>query len=180
MLKLPRTIRLDPSDEFVFPEAAPSGEWAVTGTFRFWDRDPAAFTGKMRQAFRAGFLGTKSFGWSTLVVVSEASSAEREAAIADLAENLRRHLGAPDEASARTAAIEEVDFAASLCEHPVNTILALARSAEGERIREYFRTLKPRDDIMQPSRAFLIVEDDGEDEPQEHVDLGALIEKDPR
>ena len=31
MLKFPRTIRLDPSDTFVFEWAAEPGEWAVSG-----------------------------------------------------------------------------------------------------------------------------------------------------
>ena len=42
MLKLPRTIRLDPSDTFVFERAAVSGEWAVSGAFVFWNLDPAS------------------------------------------------------------------------------------------------------------------------------------------
>ena len=38
MLKFPRTIRLDPSDTFVFERAAEPGEWAVSGAFVFWNR----------------------------------------------------------------------------------------------------------------------------------------------
>jgi len=33
-MKLLRTIRLDPSDKFVFDEAAEPGEWAVSGAVR--------------------------------------------------------------------------------------------------------------------------------------------------
>jgi hypothetical protein len=72
-LMLPRTIRLDPSDTFVYALAAEPGEWAVTGTFLFFGADPAGFAGKQRQAFRAGFLGIDSFGWSTLAVVTPAT-----------------------------------------------------------------------------------------------------------
>ena len=36
MLKLPRTIRLDPSDTFVFERAAEPGEWAVSAAFVFF------------------------------------------------------------------------------------------------------------------------------------------------
>ena len=72
-MKLPRTIRLDQSDTFVYARAAEPGEWAVTGTFLFFGVDPASLSGKDRQAFRAGFLGLDSFGWSTLAVVTEAS-----------------------------------------------------------------------------------------------------------
>ena len=85
MIKLPRTIRLDQSDTFVFERPAEPGEWAVPGSFLFWDEDIAAFTGKRRAAFRAGFAGVRTLGHSTLVVVSEASEAEREDAVETLA-----------------------------------------------------------------------------------------------
>jgi hypothetical protein len=44
--KLPRTIRLDPSDTFVFDRPAEPGEWAVTGSFLFIDTDPTSLTGR--------------------------------------------------------------------------------------------------------------------------------------
>ena len=175
-LKLPRTIRLDPSDTFVYERAAEPGEWAVTGTFLFYGADPAAFAGKERQAFRAGFLGIDSFGWSTLVVVTPATAEERSFAVELLAEQLAEHCGAPDRASARAAAEEEIAFAASLCDHPEGTLLGLNRSAEGEKIRESFRTLHRRADRLQPIGAFRIVEVD-EDEPGEAVDLVTLAEE---
>ena len=84
-VKLLRTIRLDASDTFVFERAAEPGEWAVPGGFMFWGADPRALAGRERQAFRAGFLGLDTFGWSTLAVVVEATEAEHEAAIAGLA-----------------------------------------------------------------------------------------------
>src|SRR4051794_16091389 len=88
MLKLARTIRLDPSDTFVFERAAEPGEWAVSGAFVFWDRDPATLGPKQRVALRSGFLGIDSFGWSTLAIVTKASEADRKAMIARLAEQL--------------------------------------------------------------------------------------------
>ncbi len=175
-LKLPRTIRLDPSDTFVYERAAEPGEWAVTGTFLFYGADPAAFAGKDRQAFRAGFLGIDSFGWSTLVVVTPATAEERSFAVELLAERLAEHCGAPDRASARAAAEEEIAFAVSLCDHPEGTLLGLNRSTEGEKIRESFRTLHRRADRLQPIGAFRIVEVD-EEEPSEEVDLVALAEE---
>ena len=81
MLKLPRTIRLDPSDTFVFERAAEPGEWAVSGAFVFWDSDTATLGQKQRVALRSGFLGIDSLGWSTLAVVTEASEAERQSVI---------------------------------------------------------------------------------------------------
>ncbi|MBR0679368.1 hypothetical protein GXW74_02625 [Roseomonas eburnea] len=144
MTRLLRTLRLDPSDALVFPAAAEPGEWAVPGGFCFWDEDPAKMPGKRRQAFRAGFLGLSSFGWSTLVEVAEATAAQRSEAVALLAAHLRAAYGAPDEAAARAAAEEEVAFAESLCEHPPGTLVALARSLEGGEQRERFRTLHER------------------------------------
>src|SRR3954465_11551566 len=85
MLKLPRTIRLDPSDTFVFERAAEPGEWAVSGAFVFWNRDLTILNQKERVALRSGFLGIDSFGWSTLAIVTEASEAERQTMIDRLA-----------------------------------------------------------------------------------------------
>jgi hypothetical protein len=158
-LKLPRTIRLDASDTLVFDCAAEPGEWAVSGAFRFWHLDPDALAGKDRAAFRGGFLGVASFGWSTLAVVAEATERERDAAIDALARHLHDCLGAPDHAAARAAAAEEVAFAATLCNHRPQTLIAVSRSWEGGDIRERFRTLRPRDGGApnRHDRAFTIV-----------------------
>ena len=95
MLKFPRTIRLDPSDTFVFERAAEPGEWAVSGAFVFWNRDPATLAQKQRVALRSGFLGIDSWGWSTLAIVTEATEAEREMMIQRLASSLVKKFGAP-------------------------------------------------------------------------------------
>lgn len=185
-MKLPRTIRLDRSDTLVFERPAEPGEWAVPGGFMFWDVDPATLKGKRRQAFRAGFLGLTSFGWSTLVTVTEASAEDEQVAIAQLAEYLMREHGAPDRAAAEAAAKEEIGFAASLCDHPAGTLIALERSvgADGE-VRERFRTLKPaprqRAAFDQPwVRPIGVVAEDGEDDSPGEVqlDLVGLAEAD--
>jgi hypothetical protein len=176
MMRLPRTIRLDPSDTLIYAQAAAPGEWAVPGSFLFWDDDPATLAGKRQQAFRGGFLGLGSGGWSTLVEVAAADAAAAEAALADLAALLRR-LGAPDEAAARAAAAEEIAFAASLCAHPPGTVLAMTRRHDADgAIREQFRTLHrrqgPRDITALPVLGILAVE--GEEAPPERPDLAAL------
>lgn len=171
-MKLLRTIRLDASDTFVFARAAEPGEWAVPGGFLFWDDDVATLTGPRRAAFRAGFLGVASFGWSTLTVVAEASSEEHDAAVAALADGLVRHLDAPDLDTALPAAREEIAFSASLAVHPVGTLVALHRSAEGSGIRERFRTLAPGQPTQ--GKAFAFVAVDGE-EAIEAVDLKRLL-----
>jgi len=174
-LKLPRTIRLDPSDTFVYSRAAEPGEWAVTGTFLFFGADVENLSGKQRQAFRAGFLGIDSFGWSTLVVVTEATVEERAAAVERLAKQLVARCGAPDIETARPAAEEELAFAQSLCEHPANTLLALHRSSEGGGIREAFRTLHRKVSQLEPATAFRFVEVEEEDGPAEETDILTLL-----
>src|SRR3954449_3170099 len=110
-MKLLRTIRLDPSDTFVFERAAELGEWAVSGAFVFWNADVAQLEGKERSAFRGAFLGVESLGWATLVQIVEASAADRAALVEVLARQLVAHFGAPDLGTARLAAQEEVAFA---------------------------------------------------------------------
>lgn len=173
-LKLPRTIRLDPSDTFVYPRAAEPGEWAVTGTFLFFGADVEKLSGKHRQAFRAGFLGIDSFGWSTLVVVTEATIEERAAAVERLAEQLVAHCGAPGIEAARPAAEEEIAFAQSLCDHPPNTLLALHRAAENAGIRESFRTLHRKVSRLDPAAAFRFVEIEEEERSAGEIDLLTL------
>lgn len=140
-MKLLRTIRADASDTFVFERAAEPGEWAVSGAFAFARADADALERKARAAFRSGFLGVGSLGWSTLAEIVEASEEDRLNAIAILATRLAAHFGAPDIASARLAAEEEIAFAASLCNHPAGTLAAVSRSMENGSIREVFRVL---------------------------------------
>ena len=177
MIRLPRTLRLDPSDTVVFERAAEPGEWAVPGGFAFWDEDPAALAGRRRQEFRAGFFGLESFGWSTLVEVAEATPAERAAAVDALAARILSTYGAPGPEAARAAAEEEIAFAASLCGHPPGTVLALTRSVEEGAVRERFRTLHRRDSPPADRTrlpVFGVVEVEGEEEAPERPDLLSL------
>jgi hypothetical protein len=177
-MKLLRTIRLDPSDTFVFEQAAEPGDWAVSGAFVFCEVDPAGLEGKARSAFRGGFLGVQSVGWSTLVQIVEAKEEDREAVVEALAQRLVESFGAPDLATARAAAEEEVAFAASLCNHPQDTLIAVHRTSEDGAVREAFRTVRPRGG-PKPLRAFsfLEVEGEGDEAPSERVDLVALAER---
>jgi RNase P/RNase MRP subunit POP5 len=175
-VKLLRTIRLDASDTFVFDAAAEPGEWAVSGAFAFWDKDPGTLDGKARAAFRGGFLGVRSLGWSTLVQIVEATEAERTRLVELLAEQLVRHFGAPTIAEAKAAAEEEVAFAQSLCTVPQDGIIAVHRSYEDGAVREAFRTLRPRDG-NKPARVFSFLEVEGDEEPGEQIDLAALAER---
>lgn len=179
-MKLLRTIRLDPSDTFIFERAAEPGEWAVPGGFAFFEADPAALEGKARVAFRSGFLGVSSLGFSTLAQIVEASEADRAAAIECLTGQLVARFGAPDLATARRAAAEEFAFAASLTDHPPDTLVAMHRVHADGAIRETFRTLKPRGGAK-PLRAFAFLEVE-EDDPaaNDEVDLVTLSEQEKK
>jgi Family of unknown function (DUF6505) len=176
-VKLLRTIRLDPSDTFIFERAAEPGEWAVSGTFAFSDDDPERLEGKTRSAFRGGFLGVQSLGWSTLVQIVEASEDDRLAAIDMLARCLLAKFSAPSIAEAVAAAEEEFAFTESLCNHPQDTLIAVHRAHEGGEIRETFRTLRPKDG-PKPLRAFAFLDVEGEEEPAENVDLAGMAKRD--
>ncbi|MCA0423844.1 MAG: DUF6505 family protein [Proteobacteria bacterium] len=173
-MKLLRTIRLDPSDGFVFNRAAEPGEWAVAGTFVFWEQPLDGLIGKERAAFRSGLLGVSSLGWSTLAVAVEANEAERSAATEQLATQLCAHFGAPDLALARRAAAEEIAYSATLADVAAGTLVAVHRSVENGDIRERFRTLLPGGDALHNRAfAFEIVDD----EAPEAVNLMALDQR---
>jgi len=173
-VKLLRTIQLDASDSFIFERPAEPGEWAVSGAFAFGRSDPANLQGKARTGFRAGFLGLTSLGRSTLAQIVEASEADRRGAVEMLANQLVTHFGAPDHATARFAADEEIDFATSLCGHSSGTLVAVTRRIENGAIREEFRTLRPREGVGH-ARAFEFLEVVGEESAlDEHLDLAGL------
>lgn len=183
MIRLPRTIQLDRSDTVVFAPAAVPGEWAVTGTFVFAGRDPAGFARKEQIAFRSGFLGVESFGWSTLVTVTFVRPQDRDEAAHVLAQQLVDRFGAPDLDAALPAAREELALAEELCQgHSEGTLIALHRTAAPDGIREQFRTLKPRATTAFSAsylgghdKAFHMVETD--DEAEETFDLASFMEE---
>jgi hypothetical protein len=176
-VKLLKTARADTSDTFVFDKAAEPGEWAVSGAFLFANLDPAMLSGKLRAAFRSGFLGMGSFGWSTLAQIVEVSEEQRFTAVEQLAARLVEHCGAPDLAAARAAAAEEITFAASLCDHPPGMLVAVSRRFENEAIRESFRTLQANAHAK-PAPVFSFVEVVGEEAASlEHIDLVGLVDR---
>jgi hypothetical protein len=173
-MKLLRTIRLDPSDTFIFAPVAEPGEWAVSGSFVFWNCDPMMLEGKTRTAFRSGFLGVQSLGWSTLVQIVDASDDDRRQAVEQLARRLVEKFGAPDLKTAAAAAEEEVAFAESLATEDKDALVAVYRRVEDGEIRETFRTLKPRNGPA-PARAFSFLEvEDEPPQPDDEVNLAEL------
>lgn len=176
-MKLLRTIRLDASDTFVFEKAAEPGEWAVSGAFAFWNREAASLEGKARSAFRSGFLGVSTLGWSTLVQIVAANDDDRRGVVDTLARQLVARFGAPTIEDALAAAEEEVAFAESLCSQPQDTLVAVHRTFDDGAVKESFRTLRPRSG-PKPARAFSFFEVEGEPEqPGDQVDLIAMVER---
>ncbi|MDH3712884.1 MAG: DUF6505 family protein [Gammaproteobacteria bacterium] len=141
----PRAIRLDTSDESAYSIPAQPGEWAVPGSFEFYDVDPVQLAGKSAEAFAHGFLGVVSFGRTTLVEVAEISEAERDDVLRRIADHFVTHYGAPDREAAMPAAVEEAEFAHSICEHPAHTLLMIEREITADGIREKFKVVKPLD-----------------------------------
>lgn len=162
VFRFPRTIRLDATDERVFERAADSGEWAVSGAFVFANREPETLTGKERQAFANGFLGTASFGWSTFVSVAEIDDTQYEGVVRALARHAVERCGAPDVEAALPAARDEAAFAASLCEHKVNTLLGVERDFGEDGILERFRVVRPPRGLSHAT-IWTIVEEDEAD-----------------
>lgn len=172
-MKLLRTIALDPSDTFVFDVAAEPGEWAVSGAFRFWDCDAASLEGKVRAAFRGGFLGVQSWGWSTLAQIVPATEDDYRSLVDLLARQLVDRFGAPEVTTARAAAEDEVAFAQSLCSHPIGSLVAVHRVANEGEVRECFRRLQLREG-QRHGKAFSFMEMEDEVEPDGSLRLADL------
>ncbi len=167
-MKLARTIRFDASDLNIFDLAADEGEWAVTGGFMFAHITEADLRGKTKQAFANGFLGLPSFGFSTLVSISNASETDQKTLIEQLASFFVSNLGAPSFELARQAAIEEVEFMAEICaDHEVGSLLAISRELTDEGIKERFSNI-PKADSCAEQKLWTIVEDD--EEPKDKVE----------
>ena len=145
-MRLARTLRFDESDERVFDNPARADEWAISGAFEFsnWTEDRLA--GKARQAFANGWLGLESFGRATFVATAKIEEAEYEALIDRLAAHFVERYGAPDVATARPVAEEELRYMRELCEeHDPNTLLVVQRELVEAGVSESFRVIKPQD-----------------------------------
>lgn len=160
-MKLLRTIRFDASDTRVFDPAAEPEEWSVSGASLFGDIAADDLTGKLKQAFANGFLGTASLGHATFVVV--ASATERD--VADIVERftglLIERLGAPSLQEAKRVAEAEVSFAADLCRDLAQgSVIAVSRTfAEDGSIAEKFHVVRQPQDPSHDVRLWSSVDD---------------------
>jgi len=137
-----RAIQIDESDKQVFEIATTPGEWVVTGSFAFLDDDPAKLQGKRLQAFKGGFLGIDSLGWSTLAEVAEIDDLQYRRLVELLATQFIENFGAPNMASAEPVAQQELDYTASLCEHDLHTLLAIEREFTDDGVVERLRVIR--------------------------------------
>ena len=158
-MRFPRTTRLDGSDSHVFEPVAAPGEWAVSGAFAFADADPETLTGKARQAFANGFLGMESFGWSTFVAIADIDEDSYEAVVSALARHFVASYGAPTLEAALVAARQETEFAASLSDHEIHTLLAVERSFGDDGIVERFKVIQPPGETMH-AKIWTIIDDE--------------------
>lgn len=138
-----RSARLDDTDEEIFELAAQAGEWAIPGSFEFLDDDDDSLTGKRLQAFRGGFLGLTSFGRATIVSIASATEDQIREAVEQLSGHLLEHYGAPDRAAARQAARSEIEYAESLCEYEIGTLIAVERELTDRGVEEKFKRFIP-------------------------------------
>jgi Family of unknown function (DUF6505) len=121
-----------------FVPPARAGEWAVTGAFRFAHRDPATIQQRELRAFRHGWFGLETFGGGTLVEVGELAEAVHDELGRRLAAYLMTQYGI-NPGAAIEAALEELTFASSLCNHPLKTVLALDRELNEQGLIETTR-----------------------------------------
>ncbi len=142
-MKFPRCIRLDASDLNIYTHAAEPGEWAVPGGFAYADCDPESLERKARLAFHGAWLGTGSFGRSTLAEVAEIDDAGFAQVVERLAQHFVDTYGAPGLEAARPVARAEAEEAAALCEHKIHTLLALEREMTEAGVVERYRVIEP-------------------------------------
>lgn len=155
---MPKTIQLDLSDQNIFDPAEEPGVWAVTGTFCFADADFKALSRHDKIAFSSGWLGSKYFGWSTFVQVTDIEDEQFDALVSRLAGHLMNNFGAPDLFAAIEAARGEALYAAELCDHPDGTLLAIEREMTDQGIAERVKAIAPQKDGLH-SKIFDVVPD---------------------
>lgn len=145
-MKLARTLRLDVSDQNVFEQPAPSGEWAISGGFEFSNWSQEDLTGKAKQAFSNGWYSIESGGRASFVGVTTITEPELEQLRQTLAQTFVEIYGAPDLEAAYPVAVEEIDQMRSMCEDfEDNTLLMVSRTLTEMGVEETYRTRAPQD-----------------------------------
>lgn len=178
-LRLLRAIRLDASDERVFPAAAGEGEWLVTGTPLWAGVDPETLDPKGRLAFAQGFLGIASFGFASLAAGGPIDPAELEELRLSLADRLIERVGAPDRSAALSAASELLEDALTLARDLApGALLAIERRRDPQtgELRERIRRLEAPPGLH--ARVFELVVEPENPEPGNRGSSGATRDRD--
>ncbi len=140
---LARAIHFDESDMNVFSNPARTSEWCVSGGFEFSNWSQGDLVGKQRQAFANGWMGLETGGRVTFVAVTQIEPHELTQLIELLAQHFVTYYGAPDLASARPVAEEELSQMMELCEeHAANTLLTVARELTDAGVKESYRVIE--------------------------------------
>ncbi|MCF7700148.1 DUF6505 family protein [Loktanella sp. M215] len=144
-MNLARAIHFDDSDTRVFHSPARTGEWCISGGFEFSNWSQGDLVGKARQAFTNGWMGAETFGRTSFVAVTPITQAELDSLADALAAHFVTIYGAPDVATARPTALEELHQMADLCAgHDINTLLTVTRDLTENGVRESFRAVPPQ------------------------------------
>ena len=128
--------------------------------FLFADIPPSDLSGKIKQAFSNGFLGTESFGFSTLVSVVNTRDDDVET-LTDRSRRIRGTAGCAEPGGgAERPPREEIGFMAELClPHEAGTLLTISRELGENGITESFRSL-PKADSCAEQKIWTVIEDD--------------------
>jgi len=145
-MQLARAIHFDESDQRVFASPARTGEWCVSGGFEFSNWGEGDLTGKPRQAFANGWMGLETAGRVTFVAVTQIEQGELDTLTDLLARHFVAFYGAPDTATARPVAAEELSQMLELCDdHAANTLLTVSRELTTAGVKEAFRAIQPQE-----------------------------------
>ena len=163
-MNLARAIHFDDSDTRVFHSPARTGEWCISGGFEFSNWSQGDLVGRARQAFTNGWMGVETFGRTSFVAVTPITPAELEALADALADHFVAIYGAPDRATARPTALEELHQMADLCAgHDTNTLLTVTRELTDNGVRESFRAIPPQDAGLDQFAIHVTDDDNGHD-----------------
>lgn len=122
----------------VLSPAATVGEWAIPGTFNFWDIPGE----QLDDRFRHGFYGLHSFAWSPVVEIAEIDDGELDQLRLQLAMHLVKAHGAPGLGAAFSYVDQELEQTQGLCAAPLGTLLIVNRRLAGDDIHEDYKRVQ--------------------------------------
>ena len=143
-LKFLKAVRLDASDDLVYSEggAARDGEWLVSGGYAVCDPAGAGHR-TPKCACLTSFVGVESHGRCTLAEVVEIEESGYRGIVDRLTRHLLDDLGAPTLEAARTAAEDEAEYTADLCESFSPEVwITVKRTPADDGVKEHYSVFK--------------------------------------